>query len=329
MKECEIRPKDVMDQYLQLSLQDGRAIQARSQAFVDVACPACRSSGREQLFTKNGFNIQHCVKCRSIYCSPRPSEEQLYQLYNDTPSSRYWAEVFFPTVAPARKEKLFRPKAQAIHDLLRTRNFIPENICDAGAGYGLLLEELRNRWPAARLFAIEPSRKLAEICRQKGFRLLEKTAEDSRGWEGRMDLVTCFEVIEHVFDPEIFVASLYKLIRPGGYCLVTGLCGDGFDIQVLGARSKSIFPPHHINFLSVAGFEALFERAGFSEVSIVTPGKLDVDIVNNALADGDVVLPLFLETLLRRGSDAQQELQAFLVKHKLSSHVWILARRAD
>ena len=126
----------------------------------------------------------------------------------------------------------------------------------------------------------------------------------------------------HVFDPLDFVSRLATLLSPSGLLLVTGLGGDGFDIVTLGEKSKAVFPPHHLNFLSVAGFEKLFRRAGLSQAEVETPGKLDVDIVRNS----GISHP-FLEKLAERGESALAEFQHLLVRNKLSSHVWIYGRR--
>ena len=114
------------------------------------------------------------------------------------------------------------------------------------------------------------------------------------------------------------------MVAPGGLAVITGLGADGFDIQILWEKSKSIFPPHHINFMSVNGFNRLFKRVGFTEVDVVTPGKLDMDIVLNN-RNFLIIKNRFIETLASRGEETLNEFQKFLAKHQLSSHCWILA----
>ena len=113
-----------------------------------------------------------------------------------------------------------------------------------------------------------------------------------------------------------------NLLKKEGYCLITTLGYEGFDILTLGKDSNSISPPHHLNFLSVRGFELLFKRAGFSEVHVMTPGVLDVDIVLNSDKNTE-----FLRVLKLRGDSVIKEFQDFLKKNKLSSHVWVLAKK--
>ncbi|OQX91517.1 MAG: hypothetical protein B6D58_07680 [candidate division Zixibacteria bacterium 4484_95] len=92
--------------------------------------------------------------------------------------------------------------------------------------------------------------------------------------------------------------------------------------MTLQEHSNSVFPPHHLNFLSIKGFKKLFQRAGFTYIDIWTPGVLDVDIVkNNPMVDE------FTRVLVSRGEKAVMEFQSFLQKYQLSSHVWVLARK--
>ncbi|MCB9721124.1 MAG: class I SAM-dependent methyltransferase [Candidatus Omnitrophica bacterium] len=326
MKEADIRPKSIFDEYLRLSALDAHAMLEQKADFAEIACPGCDRPQESVWFQKNGFNICRCEMCGSIYCSPRPTDAQLGQFYSSSPSSRFWAQEFFPAVMEARREKLFRPKAQQIYAMMSERCFEPSEVCDVGAGHGLLLEEFARLWTSANMIAVEPGQESATVCRDKGFEVIQAMVEDVREEQGVADLVTCFEVVEHVFDPRRFINALRRLVKPGGYCLVTGLGGDGFDIQVLGEYSKSIFPPHHLNFLSIQGLRLLFTSAGFSDVEITTPGKLDVDIVKNMYMDSKVKIPTFLETLFNREENALKELQEFLVRYQMSSHVWILAR---
>jgi len=320
MKETDIRPADLLGKYLELSLQDGLAMDRAK--FVRVPCPACLGERTASKLEKNGFAFVQCSNCGSVFCSPRPTQEALDKLYEEAPSSEFWARVFFPAVAETRREKLFAKKAREIGKLIAPR---PEDgglgICDVGAGYGIFLEELGKVFPRASLHAIEPGPELAAACRAKDIETLQAYAEDAQAWAGRFDLVLSSEVVEHVFSPERFVRALFRLTKPGGATILTGLGYEGFDILVLQQKSQSVFPPHHINFLSIQGFESLFRRVGFGQVEVWTPGELDVERV---LTSGQA--PEFLEVLSRR-PDALQQFQEFLRGAKLSSHVWVLARK--
>ena len=317
MKEADIRPKELLEKYHELCLKDAQAI--NHLEFVEIHCPGCSSESSRLKFKKNGFAYVQCTDCGSLYCSPRPTIEALNRFYENSQSAQYWANVFFPAVAEARKEKLFRKKALEISKNLSINGNKDElSICDVGAGYGIFLEELQKVFPDSTLYAIEPCIELAEICRKKGISTLVSVAEDANEWKDRFDLVISSEVIEHVFSPEEFVKSLYNLSRPGGTVIMTGLGYEGFDILVLQEKSNSIFPPLHINFLSLDGFEVIFKRAGFNKIEVWTPGVLDVDIVLNSGS-----APEFLQVMTKR-QNALSDFQSFLSNHNMSSHVWVI-----
>lgn len=327
MKESDIRPEALLNRYLELSAEDAdrcfSGIERQS-----IPCVGCGGTQIVPEFEKNGFPYASCATCGSLFQAPRPTRDAFEAFYRDSASGRYWATEFFPAVAEARRERIFRPRAERLSKLCVENGIVVENIVDVGAGYGILLDEWRLIHPHVRLLAIEPSDVLAKECRAKGLDVIEDISENVTGYQDYADLVVCFEVLEHVFSPFEFVKSLVNLARPGGYVFVSTLCVDGFDIQLLWEKSKSIFPPHHINFLSVNGFRHLFKRAGLERIVVTTPGELDVDIVRNATKKDPELLRKhrFLNGILSN-SAAESAFQTFLSENRLSSHIWILGKR--
>lgn len=328
MKEHDIRPADLFNKYLELCAADAITYFGSSQRR-DIPCPACGNDNLLPAFEKWGFCYALCEFCGTLYQSPRPPQEDFARFYQASPSSLYWAKTFFPAVAEARRKRLFRPKVKEIAQLCKDEGFFPEVLADIGAGYGLFLEEWRRSFPETELIAVEPNPTLAEVCRSKNFNVAECFAERAAHLNGKVDLAVALEVIEHVHDLMRFCSALKDLLREGGKVLLTGLTVDGFDIQVLWEESKSIAPPHHINFVSILGFEHLFRRAGFTKIRIFTPGKLDVDIVKNTVNENSDTLSgqRFLSHLLGRSEEVLQAFQQFLSEHQLSSHCWIWAEK--
>jgi 2-polyprenyl-3-methyl-5-hydroxy-6-metoxy-1,4-benzoquinol methylase len=329
MREHDIRPEALLGRYLALCAEDAERFFSGDIRH-PVVCVGCGGSASLLEFEKLGFAYLRCQDCGTLFQSPRPDPQALESFYRDSVSSNYWAEVFFPAVAEVRREAIFRPRVDGLAQLCRKRGIAVDTLVDVGAGYGIFLEEWRRQFPAVRAIAVEPSAALARVCRDKGLAVIEDVAENAGTISGTADLVSCFEVLEHVHDPLRFLSALCTIARPGGFVFVTTMTIDGFDLQVLGARSTQISPPHHINFLSLKGIEKLFMRAGLVDVSITTPGRLDVDIVRNALKRDPHLLDrqTFLRTLVGN-DDAASAFQHFLAEHRLSSHVWAIGRKAD
>jgi len=326
MKEYDIRPAEIFDQYLKLSANDAQhCFKGVERQAVD--CPGCGLHTYTKAFKKLGFDYATCDNCGTLYQTPRPPLESFEAFYHDSESSKYWAETFFPAVAETRREKIFIPRVERLIKFCNENKFLPETLIDIGAGYGILLEEWKKRYPLKRAIAIEPSQHLASICRKKGHEVIENIVEKINQRDLQADLIVCFEVLEHVFDTKAFIRAIANLLKPGGHLMFSTLCVDGFDIQTLWQHSNSI-SPHHINFLSRKGFKELFRHAGLKVVELITPGVLDVDIVKNADRNDP--------SLLNKNRFAKQIIgdkglaaafQDFLISEKLSSHLWIFGKK--
>lgn len=328
LREEDIRPLETFREYLRLSVQDSKRYFSSAEKD-DLPCPACGSTDVEPSFEKHHFGYARCKHCGTLYQTPRPTPDCFEAFYRDSVSSQYWAEEFFPRVAESRRERIFAPRVARLQELCAEHAFQPGTVMDIGAGYGIFLEEWLRQMPDSHLIAVEPSAHLADVCREKGFEVVQEMAEQVKGYDKVADLAICFEVLEHVHEPLAFVRTLRGFVAPGGYLLVSTLCIDGFDLQILWERSNSISPPHHINFFSINGLERLFTQAGFTDIEVITPGRLDVDIVRNALADYPDLLDgqRFLTRLIE-DQELGDKFQAFLQENRLSSHAWILGRRA-
>lgn len=326
LKEEYIRPKELFDEFLRLSENDAENFFADGTR-INCNCPGCGSSDNEESFEKKGFKYCRCRQCDSLFVNPRPTKEVFDKFYTHSTSTKYFAEIFIPSVIENRRKAIFVPRVEEVFKVTVDANISPEIIVEIGAGHGIFLEEWGKVHPNSDRRAVEPNPIMAQYCRDIGITVLESTSEDAEEWTGVADLAVSFEVLEHARDPLAFVSSLLRFVRPGGLVIATGLCGDGFDIRVLGAKSKSITPPHHINFCSVEGFEQLFSRAGCEEIKVQTPGKLDVEIVLKYLEDDTIHLSDFEKLLLGKKPQYHKNFQTFLSDNQLSSHCLITAKR--
>src|ERR1700691_635732 len=113
MKEAEIRPEHLLQRYLELSAEDAERCFAAADREA-IACVACGADGAEPQFTKHGFVYARCAVCGTLYQSPRPKIKAFEHFYRDSAWSRFWAEEFFPAVAEARRDSIFRPRVERL-----------------------------------------------------------------------------------------------------------------------------------------------------------------------------------------------------------------------
>jgi SAM-dependent methyltransferase len=335
VKENEIRPEAVFNQFLALAELDMK-LYFGGVRFDRIHCPACDCNDSVFAFHKHGFNYETCRLCRTLFVNPRPSQDAFKRYYREAPSIKFWATDFYEQTEAARRERIFAPRARTVLD--KIGKYLVNNpgtteggwVADIGAGFGVFCEEISKIMPKAKVFAIEPSPELAEVCHRKRLTVVPKFLDDAV----RSDMsigpaeqggLTSFELLEHVQDPRAFLESCKRLLKSGDLLILTTLNGQGLDIQVLWEKSKSVHPPHHINFFNPHSIGLLLERTGFRVLEVSTPGKLDVSILENNL--GKVVFDRSWESFLAQlGEDGKERFQQFLVDHGLSSHMMVVAQ---
>ena len=103
----------------------------------------------------------------------------------------------------------------------------PERLLDVGCGAGIAAEALARR--GFQVLGVDASSPAIEVARAHAAKQslpLEYrvgVAEDLRAADLRFEVITALEVIEHVPDPEAFVATLAALLAPDGKLFLSTL----------------------------------------------------------------------------------------------------------
>tara|TARA_X000000368_G_C23036386_1_gene714759 strand:- start:1267 stop:2256 length:990 start_codon:yes stop_codon:yes gene_type:complete len=324
--EEEIRPENVFNEYLKLTAIDIKTYFENALKH-DINCPACECVG-DFWALKQGFNYNLCPNCQTIYVSPRPEIEAFNAYYTDSPSTKFWATTFYKITEDARREKLWKPKAQLIKKKILTLSVSGsfEYIIDIGGGYGVFDEEIQ-KIMSISCVVIEPSVHLAEICKKKGLPVIEKFMEEIKNKdlpEGRKCFVS-FELFEHLHDPKFFLQMVFNNMNSNDIFIFTTLSGMGIDIQILGEKSKALSPPHHLNFFNPKSVSNLLIKCGFEVISTETPGKLDIDII---IKNKEFVRdPFWKNLILYLDQNDLDKMQDKIVEMGLSSHMLITCRK--
>jgi SAM-dependent methyltransferase len=159
-------------------------------------------------------------------------------------------------------------------------------------------------------------------------RVIELAPNDGGIPAGPVDAVTAFETFDRAADPRALVRAAHRALVPGGLLFATAPNINGFELQVLWDRARTIAPPDKINLLSIRGLKALFSD-GWEILEISTPAMFDVETVRRAIqADPAAPWPRFVRTLVLETDEQQRlEFQKYLQRARLGSFARLLARR--
>jgi 2-polyprenyl-3-methyl-5-hydroxy-6-metoxy-1,4-benzoquinol methylase len=138
---------------------------------------------------------------------------------------------------------------------------------DVGTGYGFFLKELRDRY-AIETTGVEVSRQEAEFGKgELNLDIKNAMLSDAGVPKASFDLVTSFEVIEHVQNPREFVKELAHYVRPGGYLLIMT---DNFEsdvVEALGPGFPKWIPHSHISHFGPKTLESVVADQGLEIVA--------------------------------------------------------------
>lgn len=329
LREAEIRPDELMaEQRRRYEADVARLLSARDR-FVEVGCPACAGTDSRPKWSKYGLSFVECRNCETVYMTPRPEPELLEDYYTNSENYEYWSRVVFPASESARRERIFRPRAERIVEIARRHGVEAGTLVDVGAGFGSFCQETDQLGHFDRVIAIEPEPHLAAACRERGLEVIEAPVERAE-LEGGADVVTNFEVIEHLFSPAEFIAKCRGILPAGGLFVLTCPNGKGFDVVELGAASSAV-DTEHLNYFHPDSLRLLLESEGFEVLEVRTPGRLDAELVRKAALAGEVDLssqPFLQRVLLDEWEQLGGGFQDYLVEAGLSSNQWVVARRS-
>ena len=326
LREFEIRPQENFEHYVRLVEQAAESLLAERDRFEELAvCPACGESALEPAFSKLGFQYVRCRDCRSLYVSPRPTEEMLKAFYTSSQAISFWNENVAAATSDARSKYVFLPRAQWLMDMVQENGQRLDVILDFNSKYPEFLRAVRKYTPFDSRLSFRPMEHVIDTCRLNEFIVVGEIPRREAG------VVTAMEVLERVHDPWQVVAIFGEVLIEGGLLFLTTMSSSGFDIQVLGEHAPNLIPPTHLNLLSVEGVTTLFERRGFDVVELSTPGRLDIEmVVSVAKRYPDLSLPPWIDDLVRRrGERVHRAFQEFLQTARLSSHLRLVARKKE
>ena len=301
---------------------------AHQKQFVKVDCPACNSKNHIFYFDKLGIKYNFCKDCETVFVNPRPSLELLHNFYVQSKNYDFWNKYIFPASEDVRRKQIFKPRVEltiAFADRFLKRY---KSIMEVGAGFGIFCEELIKSGKFERVLALEPTPGLAETCRKRSVETLEIPVEDLPK-DVKVDIIASFEVIEHLFSVEEFLCNCVKHLKSSGLLFLSCPNFKGFDFQILGAKYENV-DHEHLNYFNPNSLKLLIERCGFQVLEIITPGKLDADIVRNRAIKGIISFenqPFLKTVLIDRWPETGNNFQKFLADNLMSGHMWTVAKR--
>jgi SAM-dependent methyltransferase len=223
----------------------------------DFQCNACHSTeGTAIVGTKDAYTLHRCICCSSVSITPFPTLADLKAYY----------EAYKGTTDYTKKEK--RKIQRSSRRIARLKGFTKgRDFLDVGCNYGFAVVAAHALGLNAQGIDVDSTAINSNKQRYPGQGSFDYVSVEDHAAKGaKADIIYTSEVIEHVPDPNSFVAAISKILNPGGVVYITTPDASHFRVPENFASWDQVIPPEHVSYFTRDGMKELLERHGFTKV---------------------------------------------------------------
>ena len=197
--------------------------------------------------------IVKCRRCGLVYQSPVPSQAEIIDAYDGVVDRRYEEERSGRIATFSRDLAALERHEQG------------GRLLDVGCHLGLFLDVARAAgWDVAGL---EPSCWSVERARERGLDVRHGTLDTVQLPPGSFDVVTMWDVIEHLSDPLAELRRIHRLLRADGLLALSTMNVDALFPRLVGRRWPWYMQMHLVYF-SRRTLHNMLVKAGFRVVEM-------------------------------------------------------------
>ncbi len=235
-------------------------------------CPLCASDQRAVRFQRFGRTIVQCLSCEVGYSEAFPAATS--DVYSDvgyleTQDTNYLQNAEY------RKQRFASERLEIIEHHLK-KSPTGARLLDVGCGTGWFLDVAQAAGYAVA--GLEVGTELARFTSEKmGVPVFTDPLTELSASE-RFDVITLFDVIEHVADPRNLLRAVRSHLNPGGIALVFTPNLDSVGLAILGAHSSLIMPAEHLFYFTPGSLRRLIEETPLNVLGFSTKGMDIADL---------------------------------------------------
>lgn len=149
------------------------------------------------------------------------------------------------------------------------------NLLDLGCGQGHITGEIKKNYPEFEISGLDYSLSAIQYANNHfpEIDFIVANAYEPPYVENYFDIVICNNLWEHVPDPLTLLKSIDRIIKPGGYVIISTPSRYRLKnlIRVLIGREIIFMSEHHVTEYSIGQIKELLEFGGYSVNEIYSP----------------------------------------------------------
>lgn len=260
-------------------------------AFFIRNCPFCgydEFDEEEKFYGRYG--VARCKRCNSLYVNPCPSQEMLNDYYAHAKCNSMLEKIYTERDQKFKSD-ILDSRVTFLADFINRMDESEISLLEFGCSNGSFLRKLKTYLQRIgierkiRFVGVDTNPDAISSNNDSELELHYGTAEDFlKSFDGVFNIIWHTELIEHIISPyDLFTLAREKMSL-GGFMIFTtpnefALESRSLSYNVPRMLACSILPPMHLNAFSTLNITNFAIRCGFGIVSIETPGKMDVEML--------------------------------------------------
>ena len=235
-----------------------------------TACNLCGSQKAHPIYELEDLMLAHpgtfqlvqCETCGLVFQNPRPTPAEMWTYYSDN----------YPSYDPGQKKanpyhlSLFERIGSGSRVKMVTRFKSGGKILDIGCSTGKFLRAMQ-AFSGWETWGIEPNQSSADEAETHGIRIIRGTFEQADLPEGAWDVITLWDVLEHLYDPRTALQRIRRLLKPGGILVIRVPNMESRDARLFGRAWAGLDAPRHLYVFRLSTLQTLLEKTGYRIIS--------------------------------------------------------------
>lgn len=219
-------------------------------------CLICNSNRLKPIKGYESTYLCKCKDCSFVFSERIPTEDELIKHYEGYGRNDYLSPITI---------KRYNELLDEFEKYRKTNRII-----DVGCGIGYFLEVAKERgW---EVYGTEFTDQAIKICESKSIKMKQGILAPTNYPTEYFDIITSFEVLEHINNPQEELASFYKILRKGGLVYFTTPNFNSLLRYRLKDHYDVISYPEHLSYYTPATIKKVFKKLGFSPLKVITTG---------------------------------------------------------
>lgn len=219
--------------------------------------------------TQKEYNVYKCKDCGVIWHENSECDYEKYyesEVYRMTLEKESNIENYYSLHDKETLEKL---------TFTGTDIFRNKLVADIGCGGGSFLDFVQG--VAKQTIAIEPSKIYRKTLEERHHITYAYSSNALNDFAGEIDVITSFDVIEHVNNPFTFVDEVYKLLKPSGKIILGTPSDHPVLRELLNTEFEQfIFSFQHPWVFSESSLFLIFNKMGFKNICVEQKQKYGI-----------------------------------------------------